>query len=373
MSAIPFEPAGAGEEAVVRETIVDASVHIFFKGNAEIRDWLEEPFRSRGFPDVEMDWYGHPDGEYSRAVETRTEGYPGSDPDQVVRHVLDEQRVDIAVLHPMTRGTLPDRHLNSAILAAHNRMMVERWLEHPVYGERFRGTIRVNPDDISGALSEIERWAGHPRVVQIGVPLQAHALYGKPQFMPLWESAARHGMPVAVHIEQGTGCDAPPTPSGHPRTYAQYAGFMALNYLYHLMNMIAEGVFEALPDFKVVWADGGSELVTPFMWRMDTFGRPHLEQTPWSPQLPSTYLRDHVRWVHSNMDGVHTPGIDAQWLEMTGKADMVMWGSSYPHWSMTTPAAISRDLTHEQRQKLLWKNADELYGLALGARSAPRA
>ncbi len=38
----------------------------------------------------------------------------------------------------------------------------------------------------------------------------------------------------------------PPTPNGITRTYEQYVGFTALNYLYHLMNMIAEGVFETV-------------------------------------------------------------------------------------------------------------------------------
>ncbi len=68
-------------------------------------------------------------------------------------------------------------------------MMVSRWLEHDEFGDRFRGTIRVNPDDIAGALREIEKYKDHPRVVQIGVPLQSRELYGKPQFWPLWEAA----------------------------------------------------------------------------------------------------------------------------------------------------------------------------------------
>ncbi len=66
---------------------------------------------------------------------------------------------------------------------------------------------------------------------------------------------------------------------------------MSLNYLYHLMNMIAEGVFERMPNLKMVWADGAADMLTPFIWRMDCFGRPHLEQTPpWAPKMPSDYL-----------------------------------------------------------------------------------
>ena len=36
--------------------VIDASVHIFFKSNKDLRSFLREPFKSRGFPDYEMDY-----------------------------------------------------------------------------------------------------------------------------------------------------------------------------------------------------------------------------------------------------------------------------------------------------------------------------
>ena len=107
---------------------------------------------------------------------------------------------------------------------------------------------------------------------------------------------------------------------------------MALNYLYHLMNMIAEGVFERFPALKFVWADGAADLLTPFIWRMDCFGRPHLEQTPWAPQIPSDYLPGHVYFVQGRLDGPGDVEFAGEWFGFTGKDDMVMFGSSYPHW-----------------------------------------
>lgn len=347
--------------------VIDSSVHVFFRSNNDLRDVLREPFRGRGFPDYEMPYYGAPGGEYSPVAESRPGENPGSDPDIVGRQLFEERGVDIAVLHPMTRGNLPDRHLNSAIYAAHNEMLVERWLDSGTYAERYRGTIRVNVEDIDGALKEIERWHDHPRVVQLGIPLQTRDLYGHPRYEPIWRAACEAGLPVAVHVEYGYGVDSAPTPSGHARTYPQYFGFMSLNYLYHLMNMIAEGVFEKYTDLKVVWADGGADLLTPFIWRMDTFGRPHLEQTPWAPQMPSAYLPDHVYFVHNSVDGPPDPGIAAEWLGMTGKEDMLMYGSSYPHWHMAEPDSLSAGLTGQQREKLLWRNAAQLYGIDIAA------
>jgi hypothetical protein len=45
-----------------RTPVIDASVHVFFASNTDLRDHLHEPFKSRGFPDYESDWYGAPGG-----------------------------------------------------------------------------------------------------------------------------------------------------------------------------------------------------------------------------------------------------------------------------------------------------------------------
>jgi len=93
---------------------------------------------------------------------------------------------------------MPDRHLGTAIAAANNEMMVRRWLDDNQYADRFRGTIRVNPDDITGALREIDKYRDHPRVVQIGVPLQSRELYGKP---PRGARGRAHGVLTDLELE----------------------------------------------------------------------------------------------------------------------------------------------------------------------------
>ena len=136
--------------------LIDASVHIFFGSTPELRTVMRS--RSRAAGSRTTRWTGTAPPAAVRQGSRGPDGqYPGSDPDVVARHLFTDRGVDVAVLHPMGRGIMPDRHLGTAILAAHNEMMVSRWLEHPELGERFRGTIRVNPDDISGALREIDK------------------------------------------------------------------------------------------------------------------------------------------------------------------------------------------------------------------------
>lgn len=339
--------------------VIDTNVHPFFLSNAALREYLPPEYRTRGFPDVESSWYQAPDGDY--AAQLYADGRPGSDPATVASHLFDELGVDVAILNPRTRGNLPDRRLNSAICAATNDWLAREWLDSDGRG-RYAGTIRINPEDVDGALAEIERWAGHPRMVQVGVPLQSREPYGKPQFEPIWAAAAGHRLPVAVTINGGAGIDYAPTATGHPRTYLHYAAYMPLNYFHHLTNLIVEGVFVRIPQLVFVFPDGGIDVLTPLMWRLDMFWRAFRDQTPWAVEYPSSSLAAHVRFG----TGLEGPagGVPAdEWLDQMGKADLLMYASNYPYWSWLRPDELPAGFTAAQTAKILSENAARLYGM----------
>src|SRR5258708_11377768 len=171
-----------------KHRINDSIVNMCLRKGGEIREFMNEAYKSRGIPDVEMDWYGAPGGEYDPDIAKRSEGgYPSSDPSLVSEHLFGEQGVDIAILHPMTRGNLPDRHLTNAVLSAHNKMLVERWLENVNSHKRFRAPIPVNPQDPKAALQVIERREDHPSAAHVVIPLQSPDPVRKPQLFPLLE------------------------------------------------------------------------------------------------------------------------------------------------------------------------------------------
>lgn len=341
---------------------IDANVQPHFRYNAEIRRYLPAAHKLRSIPDVEQQWYQAPGGDYRRDLYGKH--YPGSDLETVSRQLFDDMGVDYAILNPLTRGNIADYLLNSCICAAVNDWLLDRWLD-PDATNRFRGTIRVNPEDPKGAVGEIERLAGHPKLVQVGVPMQSREPYGKPMFEPIWEAAAAHGLPVAVRINGGNGVDYPPTFAGHAHTYPGYASFMPLNYFVHLATLIIEGVFGRHPGLMFVFADGGYDILTPLIWRLDTFWLSMRDQTPWVDRYPSEYLRAHVRFCSSAFDGPVDTGQMPRWMDFSDKADLVMYGSSYPHWSTAQPDTAVAGLDALQREKVLWRNANELYGLTV--------
>ncbi|AYJ50315.1 amidohydrolase family protein [Rhodococcus sp. P1Y] len=347
--------------------MIDASVHVFFPSDAHLRTALGEPWASRGFPTPDVTFTASLGNRYAEGTHPEDGTHPGSDPELAGRQLFVKQAFDAAILHPMSVGMLPDWHLETAILSATNRSMVENWLESGTYKDKFYGTIRVNPNDIDSAVAEIEKWKDHPQVVQIGLPMQTQAPYGRSYYKPLWKAATDAGLPIAIHWEMGQGITHPPTPSGPARTYAQLVGFQPLTFVYHLMNMIAEGIFEEFPDLRIVFADGAADMLTPIMWRMDTFGRPHLEQTPWAPKMPSDYLAEHVYFVNGLLDGPGDVEFASEWLRMTGKEDMLMFGSSYPDWQTASVESLPSAWTPAQRDKVCSRNAEKLYGISLSS------
>jgi uncharacterized protein len=340
---------------------VDASVHPNFPADDDIREYLKPPWRNRGISGVGKHYYGAPGGDYAPGLREGAE-HPASDPATVARELFDRQRLDAAVLVPLGRGNNPDRRLVSAVCAAINDWQVGRWLGDEAAGGRFRGSIRVNPSDVDGAVREIDRWAGHPLMVQVVVPVESREPYGKPQFWPIWETAARHGLPVATHIDGGAGADFPPTAAGSPRTHAMFAAMAPLNVYFHLFSLIAEGVFERLGDLMFVFGDGGYDFLTSFTWRYDSFYRGNRDQiAAWSPRPASAYLTDHVRFITTPLEGPPGDADATGWFGYTDGPGLLMYGSHYPHWSMDTPDRRIAGLDAEPRRRVYGANAAALY------------
>jgi predicted TIM-barrel fold metal-dependent hydrolase len=360
--------------------VIDAAVHPQFRTTDDIRAYMAAPWSTTYLPAAPRVLYpaptGHaPFGEFrddARPREDRPAAsspvavadeespfLPGSDPALARRH-LDELGSDRAVLLPYTRGLVPNVELGSRICAATNDWLAETWLGEWNADGRFYGSIRVNPEDPEGAVREIERWADHPRMVLVAVPLEAHNPYGKRAFAPVWAAAAEHGFPVAVKGDGGAGTDFAPDFNGWQRQYAAFQALQAPTYVVHLASLIAEGTFERLPDLKFVFVDGGADLLAPIMWRMDMDWPIARVEVPWVKRTPSDYIEPHVRFCTSRLEGPEDD-LAADWLEATEAADFLLFASHYPHWSNMSAAATFPTAPAQLRARVLADNALRFY------------
>ena len=305
-----------------------------------------------------------PHGEFLASA--RPEGadpldLPGSDP-LFVRRQLSKNGVEAAILIPLTRGLNASSNHSTAICAATNDWLAANWLGEANEDVRFYGSICVNPRDPEAAVAEIRRWGEHPAMAQVVVPMLVHVPYGQRIYHPIWAEAQAHGLPVAVRSDGGSGLEFPPTPVGYPRYFIEYSSFNSVNFGTHLASLIAEGVFEKYPQLKFVFTDGGQDVLTQLIWRMDTTFPACRGETPWVKRMPSEYLADHVRFVSAkherpNLEG---PALD-DWARISRAESLLMFGSHFPHWTTMQPDELFPELSDAVRSRLLRGNAGEFY------------
>jgi len=342
---------------------VDAAAHPFPRDQDDIRKYMSAPLSNLRFPGLDGYFYPPPSAEY-RPDFAPAGGLPGSDPQLLSRQLISDGEVSAVVLLPLTRGLLPDVDMATEICRATNKWLAEEWLAYDT--ERFFGSIRVNPADPDRAIEEIETWADHPQMVQVAVPLQAHQPYGQRRFRPIWESAARHGLPVAVHADNLGGNEYWPTSVGYPLHYVEYAAQYSINYIVHLMSLIAEGVFEDLEDLVFVFADGGIDMLFPLIWRFDSDWRAIRSVTPWVKKTPVDYLHGHVRFCSHRFEGPLDAEERLPWLQAVDAEHLLMYSGNYPSVSFEGPGAFD-NAPAGLRERVLCRNAAELYP-KLGAR-----
>jgi predicted TIM-barrel fold metal-dependent hydrolase len=354
----------AGDTAVI-----DTVVHPLMRRNDLLQEYMKEPLKRLFVSGAYRSLYPAPTGappfgEFLASARSRDADpldLPGSDPRQTLAH-LDANGVDQGVLVPLTRGLNASTNHNTAICAATNDWLADIWLEQRARHRRFYGSICVNPRDPEAAVAEIQRWAAHPAMVQVVVPMLVHLPYGQRVYHPIWAEAASHGLPVAVRADGGTGLEFPPTPVGYPRFFIEYNTFASANFGTHLASLITEGVFEKYPSLKFVFSDGGHDVLTQLIWRMDTTFPACRGETPWVKRMPSEYLADHVRFASAKHE---RPDLDAagtaDWARISQVEALLMFGSHYPHWTTMTADELFPTLAETTRRRMLAGNARDLY------------
>src|SRR3569623_2408049 len=104
-----------------------------------------------------------------------------------------------------------DSYIAADFCKAINDWIAAEWLSRD---PRLRASIVVPMQAPDLAIEEIERRAGDNRFVSVLVLAQGDLLLGKRQFWPVWQAAAKHKLPVAIHA--GSSYRGAPSSIGWP-------------------------------------------------------------------------------------------------------------------------------------------------------------
>ena len=228
-----------------------------------------------------------------------------------------------------------DPYMASAFCKAINDWIATDWLSRD---PRLRASIVLPLQDPELAIEEIERRAGDTRFVSILVLAQNEDLLGRRQYWPIWKTAERYGLPLAIHA--GSQYRTAPSSIGWPSYRYEYYLMEAQAFQAQLLSLVLEGVFGKFPKLKVVLMESGVSWLPAFMWRADkTWKGVHVE-VPWVEQPPSQLMREHVRLTAQPFDSPPDRAGVEDLIDQIGSDRMLLFASDYPHWQFDGDAVV---------------------------------
>jgi predicted TIM-barrel fold metal-dependent hydrolase len=256
--------------------------------------------------------------------------------DDVRRDVLD-RGVELAVLTcAYAADSIHHPYAAAAMAHAVNDWQVAEWLEPE---PRLRASVVVPGAQPELAAEEIDRVGSHPGFVQVFLPIRTALPLGTRHFLPIFEAAVRNDLAVCLHFGGAPG--NPPTGAGWPSHYLEEVAGMAQVFQTQLMSMIVEGLFERLPDLRVVLAESGFAWLPAFLWRFDKEWKGLRREIPWTKRPPSEYVADQVRVTLQPVDCPADRLEDV--LARLPAEDLLLPASDYPHEHDPPPAGLALD------------------------------
>ncbi|WP_240420516.1 amidohydrolase family protein [Paenibacillus periandrae] len=347
-----------------KSLIVDADVHNGMKNLNELLPFLprvwHEQWLEMGIGAARV-YYSAVGGAMKDAV-PENGGGQGSDPEFMLKHLLEQYHIDYAILNSGIEISLyPDPDYANVVASAWNDWMSELWLKA---SPKFRGSILINNTDPIAAAREIDRMASNPNMVQVVMTSASRMLLGQRFFHPIYEAAERNGLPVAIHPGgEGRGISPSPTNSGYPTRYFEWHNILPTGYMAHVNSLVCEGVFEKFPQLKFVAIEGGISWLPHLMWRMDKNFKALRSTVPWLKRRPSEYIREHIYLTSQPIEEPDDPKELLQIFQMIGADKRVMFSTDYPHWDFDNPMMALPPMPREMKRRVMGETAQELYRL----------
>jgi predicted TIM-barrel fold metal-dependent hydrolase len=287
-------------------------------------------------------------------------GLPSSDPAFVIEQHLERYGIDYALLScGSTLGLvdLPDADAAATIARATNDWTINEWLP---FDERFLGAVVICPNDPDQAADEIRRIGTCRRMVAV-VSTNPPTLLGNAFMHPIYEACVSVGLPLQLHPGgQNVGMAKS---GGAATTLCEHRATLPLMGIRHLISLVTEGVFTTYPTFRFVLNEWGVAWLPFVMWRLDMEFREHREEVPWLTQLPSEYIRQHVRFTTQPVEEPRRRSDFAKVLSVVDGEDLLMFASDYPHHDFDSPEIVHHVIPEAWREKIFFNNARDWYGL----------
>ncbi|RKN74124.1 amidohydrolase family protein [Paenibacillus ginsengarvi] len=343
--------------------VIDCDIHHAFKDHRQYGAYLRRHWKGP-IPGGGAGVYASPIGVHRKDAYSDAGESAAADPKLLTEFLMEPYDMAYGILTGSSYdiSVHPNADFAAAVAAAYNDHLLEEWLP---YNPRFKGSMTVAVQDPQLAVREIDRIAPHPDIVQLVLASAARLPYGHRYYHPIYEAAERHGLPVAIHPgSEGSGISGAPTAAGYVSNYMQWHTSLSQNFMAHLVSLVCEGVFERFPKLKFVLVEGGVAWLPHLMWRMDKNYKALRSTTPWLKKMPSRYIREHCYLTTQPIEEPDNAKHLQQIFDMIDAENILLFSSDFPHWDFDDPFMILKGISGEMKEKIMYRNAKELYSLS---------
>lgn len=323
-----------------------------------MNDFWQQHVRERG-------WRGPTDFTYPPGVsasarpEWRPEGrVPASDVSLLREHILDPWDVDCAIVNCYYAINMGHPDAAAALASAVNDWLIAEWLDSE---PRLRASLVVASHDPEEIIKEIRRVGDHPGFVQVLMPVRSGRLYGRRIYHRVYEEMQRHDLVMGLHWGGTNEADAPSS-TGWPSWYAEEYVAEVQVFEAQITNLIAEGVFQAVPGLRVSVLEIGFLWLPSWAWRMDKEWKGMRREIPWVNESPFSIIRDHMRFSVAPLDAGPTEEVAhaVGWLK---SEELLMFATDYPHAHDDDLTQLLEATPQSMHRKLMSENARDWYRL----------
>lgn len=301
-----------------------------------------------------------------RAAKINSDDFPAASHDPHARlKVMDDERIDIAVLYPtlwLIYGDITDLKASAAICRAYSNWMADFCKTNP---KRLYGVAPMPLREVDLAVQEMRRAVkelGFKAVFIRPNPYGGRRLHD-PAYDPFWREAEALDVAVAVHSSYFT----------HMPTLGEdrYRDVFSYHIVCHpfeqqgaCMDVICGGVLEKFPKLRIGFLESGVGWLGYWLDRLDGHYDKMRSFVPWLKKTPTEYFLNNC-WISMDPDERTLKAM----VEL-GAERNILWGSDYPHFDCAYPGIV-REIEHaceglaeRTRRNIIADNARRFYRLA---------
>ncbi len=339
----------------VPRNAIDCDVHVTVPGMRALLPYLDDSWRelivARGIDGLELASYP-PGAPMSCRPDWRPKGAKSGTALTLLRDtVLEGFGASVAICNCLYGAqAVHSEDLAAALCGAVNAWLAAEWLDRE---PRLRASIVVPAQNPHYAAEEIERRAPDHRFVQVLLLGMGEMLLGRRYYWPIYEAAARHGLPIGIHA--GSAYRHAPTSIGWPSHITQDSVNQTAGFEAQLLSLMAEGVFNVHPGLRVVLIESGVTWLPAFLWRAIKSWRALRTEAPWMRRSPAELVREHVRLTSQPFDAPSVHEVE-RIMEHLDSDDILLFATDYPHWHFDGTDAIPPGMAPEAVAKMCRDN-----------------